>query len=252
MRTARASVVTAAAVLLAATLSAQDKPGDVALVYTAKARSLNFMQLDAAVKKHFEWHRANKDTFTWYIWQVASGENMGDFVVGTFGHHWKEFDARAAFDERDDADFIGNVLPLIEKVDVGYWSYLPEASHSAPAGQPAAMAQVTHYFVKPDGFVAFLDALKEMKAALDKTSFPMVLDWYRLVSGGEGPQFVLAVDRKSWADMEGPAKSLDQALADAVGAQKAVALLTAIRESTRFTRSYMLRYRPDLSYVPAK
>jgi len=106
--------------------------------------------------------------------------------------------------------------------------------------------------VKPEGYVAFTDALKGIKTALDTASYPVYLNWYRLISGGEGPQFVVAVDRGSWAEMEGPAKSIEQALTDAVGAQKAIAMLTAIRESTRSTRSYMLKYRPDLSYVPAK
>jgi len=252
MRTARVSVVAAMAVLLGVTLSAQDKPGDVALVYSAKAKSMNFMQLDGALKKHFGWHREHKDTFSWYVWQVASGENMGDFLVGTFGHHWKEFDARAAFDEADDADFIANVLPSVDKIDAGYWAYLPDASHPPTSAVPAAMTQVTHYFVRPDGFAAFQDALKDVKAAMEKANYPGYREWYRLVSGGEGPQFVLAVDRDSWADMEPPAKSLDQFLADAVGPQKAVALLNAIRTNTRYTRSYMLRYRSDLSYVPAK
>ncbi len=114
------------------------------------------------------------------------------------------------------------------------------------------MAQVTHYFVKPDGFVAFLDAIKELKAALDKAHYPMYTGWYRLVSGGEGPQFVLEVDRNSWAEMEGPATSLEQALSEAVGAQKAMGLLSTIRQTTRSTRSYMLRYRADLSYIAPK
>jgi hypothetical protein len=91
-----------------------------------------------------------------------------------------------------------------------------------------------------------------MRTAMEGMSYPMTFSWYRLVSGGEGPQFVLAVDRASWADMEPAGKSLDAALAEKLGAQKAITLLTTIRESTRYTRSYLLRYRADLSYVPAK
>ena len=245
-----AVVVCSAAVSAAA--MAQEKAGTIALVYTTKARALNVMQHEGAIKKHFEWHKANKDAFTWFIWQVTSGENIGDFVVGTFGHQWKEFDARAKFDEADEADFIPNVLPTTEKVDLGYWEFLPAASHPSPSGQPAAMAQVTHYFVKPDGFVAFVDAIKVLKGALDKLNYPMYAYWYRLVSGGEGPQFVVAVDRNSWSEMAGPAKSLDDALAEALGPQKAVEVLTAIRKATRYSRSYMIAYRPDLSYIAPK
>jgi len=245
-----AVVLCSAAVSAAAV--AQEKPGAIALVYTTKPRSLNIMQHESALKKHFEWHKAHKDAFSWSVWQVISGENIGDFVVGTFGHQWKEFDARATFDEADTADFIPNVLPTAEKVDLGYWEFLPAASHPSPSAQPAAMAQITHYFVKPDGFVAFADALKALKGALDKANYPMYAYWYRLVSGGEGPQFVVAVDRNSWAEMAGPAKSLDDALAEAVGPQKAVEVLTAIRQTTRYTRSYMIAYRPDMSYIPPK
>lgn len=253
MKTARVFVVVAAAAALsAASAAAQEKPGDVALVYTVKAKANGWMQLDAATKKHFQWHRAQKDTFAWFVWQVASGEDVGGFVVGTFGHRWKEWDARAAFDEADDADFVANVLPLIERVDLGYWSYLPDLSHPATGTTPAAMAQITHYFVKPDGYTEFVDALRQMRAAMEGMSYPMTFSWYRLISGGESPQFVLAVDRASWADMEPAGKSLDAALAEKVGAQKAVTLFTAIREATRFTRSYLLRYRADLSYIPAR
>ena len=253
MMTARALVVLAAAAARAAGAApAQEKPGDVALVYSVKAKSNGWVQLDAAAKKHFAWHRAQKDPFSWFVWQVASGEDVGDFVVGTFGHHWKEWDARAAFDAADDADFVANVLPLVDKVDVGYWSYLADLSHPAAGTTPSAMAQITHYFVEPDGYTEFIDALRQVRAAMEGTDHPMTFSWYRLISGGESPQFVLAVDRASWADMEPAGKSLDAALAEKVGAQKAVTLFTAIREATRFTRSYLLRYRADLSYVPAK
>jgi hypothetical protein len=253
MKTARVFVVlAAAAALLAIPASAQEKPGDVALVYTAKAKANGWMQLDAAAKKHFAWHRAQKDPFAWFVWQVASGEDVGDFVVGTFGHHWKEWDARAAFDAADDADFVANVMPLVEKVDLGYWSYLGDVSRPASVATPAAMAQITHYFVKPEAYTDFVDALRQMRAAMEGMSYPMTFSWYRLISGGESPQFVLAVDRASWADMEPAGKPLDAALAEKVGAQKAVALLATIREATRYTRSYLLRYRADLSYTPAK
>jgi hypothetical protein len=252
MRSVCVFVVAVATALVAVSAPAQERPGDVALVYSLKARSNGWMQLDAAVKQHFGWHRAQKDPFAWFVWQVASGEDVGDFVVGTFGHHWKEWDARAALDEADDADFVANVLPLVEKADLGYWSFLPELSHPGTGMTPAAMAQITHYYLKPDGYTAFVDALRQMRTAMEGMSYPMTFSWYRLVSGGEGPQFVLAVDRASWADMEPAGKSLDVALAEKLGAQKAITLLTTIRESTRYTRSYLLRYRADLSYVPAK
>ena len=252
MRLARVLVALAATAMLCAPALAQQSHDNIALVYSVKAKLADIGKLDAAMKKHFAWHRANKDVFTWYVWQVASGDDIGDFLVGSFGHQWKEFDDRAAFDEKDDADFFPNVLPLVEKSTLGYWTMLADVSYPGKGTEPAAMAQITHYYLKPDWYVQFLDALHEMHAALGKVSPAMGIQWYRLISGGEGPQLVLAVDRDNWASMAMPGKSFDDMLVDAVGAQKAVSILTAIRQSTRYTRSYMLRYRPDISYIAPK
>jgi len=251
MKAARVLVVALAAASLGVCARAEEKPGTVALVYSAKPRQGAWMQLDGAMKKHFAWHRTNQDAWGWVVWQVISGPDIGDFVAGTFGHHWKELDARATFDAADEADFMANVMPLVEKIDLGYWSFLPGLSHGSSRMEPAAMAQITHYYVEPDGYVEFTEALKGLRDATP-ADYPMHFYWYRLVSGGENPQFVLAIDRSSWADMEGQAVTLDKVIADAVGAHKAVALFKTIRDTTRSTRSYMLKYRPDLSYMPAK
>jgi hypothetical protein len=98
---------------------------------------------------------------------------------------------------------------------------------------------------------AFLASIKEAKQALDKVNWPVHASWYRLVSGGEGPQFVLVVARSSWADFEPGPKALDEALAEVYGPQKATALMDAVNANTRYTYSALIRYRPDLSYVPA-
>jgi hypothetical protein len=231
---------------------AQEKPGDVALVYSVKPKPGAWAQLDAALAKHYAWHRAQKDGFSWFVWQVATGDDIGSYVGGTFGHHWKEWDARAAFDQADDGDFVANVLPLADAVSLGYWTYLAEASNPSTSPTPAAMTQVTHYYLVPEGYPAFIDALKQMKAAMGGKGYPMTFGWYRLISGGEGPQLVLAVDRASFAAMAPPDKPLDAMLAETLGAQKAAALLDAVRKGTRFTRSYLLRWRADLSYMPAQ
>jgi hypothetical protein len=63
---------------------------------------------------------------------------------------------------------------------------------------------------------------------------------------------LLAAESSSFAAMVLPDKPLDALLGESLGAQKAAALLDTICKGTRYTRSYLLRYRPDLSYVPAR
>ena len=113
------------------------------------------------------------------------------------------------------------------------------------------MSQLTHYFVKPSGMLAFNDALKEITAALDKANYPVHSSWYRLVSGGEGPHYVLVTARNSFADFEPPEKGLEAVLTEAYGAPKAVALMKEVLSNTERVYTEIIRYRPDIGYVPA-
>ena len=36
--------------------------------------------------RHLEWHRQAKDPLVWYGWYVMTGDKLGRFVDGTFGH----------------------------------------------------------------------------------------------------------------------------------------------------------------------
>ncbi len=63
---------------------------------------------------------------------------------------------------------------------------------------------------------------------------------------------MLAAASASFAAMALPDKPLDALLAEPVGALKAATPLDTIRKGTRYTRSYLLRFRADLSYMQAK
>ena len=87
--------------------------------------------------------------------------------------------------------------------------------------------------------------------AINKTNYPTkTTNWYQLANGGEGPQFVQVTDRASWADMQGPEKSLVAMLEEVYG--KDDTTLQTLRGQIRYTVSEMAEYRQDLSYVAAK
>jgi hypothetical protein len=244
-------LVAALAVGSALSAFAQEKPGDVAMVGTLTAKEGAYQKLEEALKAHYQWHRTQKDNYSWFVWEVMNGDHIGRFVLGSFGHHWKDLDARAAFDTADDADFFANVLPSAASVSFAYYAMVTEASRPTGSKEPPPMSQLTHYFVKPAGLSEFNDALKEIKAALDKANYPVHLSWYRLVSGGEGPHYVLAIARNSFADFEPPEKGLEAVLTEAYGAPKAVALIKQVLGNTERVYTEILRYRPDIGYIPA-
>jgi hypothetical protein len=242
---------TVVASVLALPALAQEKPGTVARIGIFKPKPGAAAQYEQGRKKHFDFHRKVNDTWSWFTWQTISGEHEGTYLTGTFGHQWKDFDAWEKLDQADTADGNANMGPSLESEFAAYYEMIPDASRPAGGKEPSPMVQVTHFFVKPAGVEAFVAALKEAKTALDKADWPTHSSWYRLVSGGEGPEFVLATSRASWADMEPSAKTLAQTLAEVYGPQKAVAVIQAVVGNTSHTYSELLRYRPDLSYIPA-
>ncbi|MFI5166111.1 MAG: hypothetical protein ACHQQS_05800 [Thermoanaerobaculales bacterium] len=230
---------------------AQEKPGVVARIGVFKPKPGMVQQFEQGRKKHFEWHRKNNDAWSWFTWETISGPQSGTYITGTFGHNWKDFDAWEKIDAADSADANANMGPYIEQEFAKYYVILSDASRPPAGKDPSAMAQVTHFYVKVSGVEAFIAAIKEAKTALDKVNWPVHSFWYQLASGGEGPELVLVTARSSWADIQPSERTLAQALAEVYGPEKASALLDTVRKNTDHTFSELLRYRPDLSYVPA-
>ncbi len=207
-------------------------------------------QYEDGRKRHMQWHGSQKDPWTWYVWEVTTGDSTGVYLVGTFGHHWKDWDARADFDQKDSADAGKNVVPSVAHEEMSYWVYRADLSLPKEA-TPAKMATVTHYWLDPAMANTFTEAIKKINAGITKTKYPAKTSrWYQLANGGETPHYVIVTDRSSMADMELLDKSIDAMMADAYGADDGKATMDGLRKAIRKVTTEMIAFRPDLSYVP--
>jgi hypothetical protein len=232
-------------------LNAAGQAGNVAQIFVQVPKpGANF---EAGRKKHTAFHKAQKDSWNLVVWEVVTGEGTGHFISGTFGHEWKDFDTREKFDAADAADVAVNLAPNLASNQTSYWTYRQELSLSPESFPPAPMITVAHYFVHPEHINQFQDAIKKINEAIKKSNYPAPPSrWYSLANGGLGPHFVLVQDRKTFADLKGPDKPLQDMLEEVYGKTDGGALLDAIRKSIDHTNSELLRYREDLSYLPAK
>ena len=213
-------------------------------------------QYEAARKKHFTWHKAQKDTWPWFTWQVMSGENTGSYIVGTFQHAWKDFDGRDAFFQADLADSEAVIGPTVAHSLVRY--YIERAdlslSPSTPTSTPAPMIAISGFLLKPELVNEFIDTVKKINEGIKKTNYPQAgpSRWYQLVNGGETPLMVLVGDRATFAAFQPNDKTLDAMMEEAYGKEQGAAILASGRKAIRTTTVTMAKYRPDLSYIPAK
>jgi hypothetical protein len=208
-------------------------------------------QWEQGRKRHSDFHRAQKDTWPVFVYEVATGDFTGNYISVQPGHSWKDYDAREAFQKLDTPDVQKNMGPYETAGPRMFYLSRPDLSYGpapAPGGPPAKMSLVTHFYVAPDMTNEFQDGVKKVNAAIDAAKYPAKpARWYQLVNGGDVPHYVLVSDRASWEDMTPPAQTMDQAL----GADGAAAL-AQVRKASRKISTEIVVYRPDLSFVPGK
>jgi hypothetical protein len=244
------SLFAAALALPAAASLAADQPGTVGRVFVTAARPGMTAQYEAGRKKHMDWHRKQNDTWTWLVWQVETGPNAGSYVSGTFGHQWKDLDDwEKKLGEGDTADGAVNMVPFSQGGSNGIYTFMPDVSR--PSATPPPMSQVLHYHLKMGAEQEFKNAMKRIHEAIGKAGLPWNYGWYELVDGGDHPSFVLTIALGGWADLAPSETPFAAMLAKAHGEFEAGEILKAVDRSVKSVRSEVLRFRPDLSYLPA-
>ena len=212
------------------------------------------MQYTAGHIRHIAWHKTQKDTWTWFTDDIASGPDTGAQLAGTCGHRWSDFGPdREKFMAADMTDVEKNILPYVAGAQVSYWAFRPDLSRdTTPEGQnpPVPYDTVTHFFLHPGGGTAFTDGIKKINEGAQKTSYGTPGRIYQLINGGEGPHFVLVAPRKSLADLQPQDKTLDQMMTEAFG-DEGKTTLESFRKSYHRVVTELLHSRPDLSYMPA-
>ena len=245
----------ALAVAVAMPAGAQSNSKNIARIYTIKAKPGEGQQWESAFKKLEAWEHQQNLPGTLYVWSVISGDEFGEYILGTFGHDWKDFDEMQARGEKAGVgkEIGETVAPYTESVTISYYAFQPGLSITPPNlnQPPTPMSHVTFFTLKPGGMEPVMNAIKQANAAIKKTHWPGAENpggWYALVDGGEGPQLVLSIGLKNWAGLQEPSPTFDEMLVQAYGEAGAHAIEHEFDSNVRSEYSEIIRYRPDLSY----
>ena len=237
--------------LLVANLTVAQKPGEIAYLHLNRVKSGMTTQYEATRKRHWLWHKKLGDTWSFHVWQIVSGDATGAYIVSSFGHTWKEVDESDRLLAGDE-DPGASVEPYLDSESESYYRYLSDLSLAPQNFSPAPKLAVTRLLLKPEGINDFVDGVKKIKEGIRKTNYPLAgsLRWYQLVSGGEGPQFLLLSDRANWAAFEPPTdKTLDAMMEEAYGKEQGTAILRTVRSAIRSQFLETWQYRSDLSFI---
>jgi hypothetical protein len=216
---------------------------EVARVVVIKPHAGQQLDFQLGYQRHLEWHRKNKDPWTWYGWRIATGERVGCFMDGTFGHAWKDFDA-AVNPSGDAADNALNVVPYADFISVEHIERLAEVSNDRRLEErkPGRLIELHRVSIRP-GFESEFENLLARYHAL--TTAPHSV--YRSRHGTETSDYLLIIPLDSWSAADGNAS---------VGAvlrretKNSETLLSKYRSSVDTYEVNVLVYLPDMSYFP--
>jgi hypothetical protein len=211
-------------------------------------------QYEEGRKKHMQFHRAQKDIWSWRTYAIETGDNAGMYVTSSCGHAWKDFDEwETRMGKADTADGAVNLTPHVQSGRNGFYVYRADLSLAPPNQPPLPITAVTVYVLRPGTAPDFTAAIKKISDVLNKQpNWPKTSGWLQLVNGGEGPVFVLLSGRKNWADFAPLAKTPMDVVNEALGKEAADAIFKTIRDSTARLFTEAAKYRADLSYEPGR
>lgn len=204
--------------------------------------------LAAAIGEHAQWREANGDPWTWEIYEVVQGENLGDFFIRSGGHAWADFDAyeQVEFAPAAAEHYESTMAPAVGKISS--WIAVGDTAHQR---LPETMENIQFFHVitwklKPDKAQDFRDAIDQIHQAIVQSDWPVRYTFASPALGADGPQMSLVIFYENWAAFEGPEKNFDEVMAEVHG-EEAETIFQKLGTSFSSEESSVLRIRPDLS-----
>lgn len=219
--------------------------GDAAHFYAYQPKPGQAPAFEEGYRHHLDWHRAHHDALAWYAWTIEDGPHAGWFVDASLGEPFAAFDRRVD-PAGDGADFARTAAPHATPTARPTYRLLRAFSTGAPLEEqhPSSQVEVTYVQVRPGTERRFERVLAALHRTLAHAKDAPPHTWYRLVVGGETPQYMLMVPRTDWASYDAFPEGLERRLAGDPAA------LADLAVSVRGMRSETWRYRPDLSLLP--
>jgi hypothetical protein len=242
------------ALLAACSVAAQEKPGNIAALEFQTPKPGMTKQYEEGRKQKIEWHKQQKDSQPLFVWETISGDYAGTYVVGRVGQHWSDFDNPSVPEAGDLDEYNKVIAAYVQALVPRYYEFLPKISNPMNTELPTKMEQIITFHVRSGKGEDFQSAITRIHDAAQKTNWPVHYAWYALVNSGAAGEFVLTLPRAKWADFEEKpdVKPFRKMLEDAFGQEEADSIIKRLDASIESEYSDIVKFRQDLSYIPAR
>lgn len=223
------------------------QPEKVAVGYLFMVSPQNHQAFETALKEHIAFRKANGETWNWQMWQVATGEYAGQYLVRSFGHTWADMDAHDPIEIKLEQDFNQKVSPLLTGMQSSITLPMAKLVRWPDMTGMPNMVEVVQFHVIPAQMDNFMFLLHKIHAAIEKKDAPYHYMFYRFVSGGSSYTVGLVVPHDNWSSFAPHEPTMKKLLSDVYGEEEARRMSKMWSKAIRDEDNLILRYRPDLS-----
>jgi hypothetical protein len=223
---------------------------NLARIYFVKVKTGHGDEFAAALKEHTEWRKQAGDPWTWYVYHVINGQNLGDFVIRSGGHTWADLDSYEEFLAKGSVEFNKKVGPHMESISSAITADDTTNVNWYPNNDDVNLLSVITYQLKPGHGPAFAQVVNKYHNAIKDNNREGYYSFAWKVNGGSGPSVSLVLPYKNWAEMQGPEESFDAFMERVLGSEEAQKLSDEISSTYHSVESAVVRVRRDLSLLP--
>jgi len=133
---------------------------------------------------------------------------------------------------------------------IQYFDHVDQVS-AAGAGQATpTMAEIAVFQLQFGKTAQFYEAMHQFHDTMQKAGCRERYEWFELLNGGEGPQFMLFLPRRNWAAFDTQRGFLSEALEKSLGKRKSEKLIAQFSAAVKSYQRSAVRLRPELSKLP--
>lgn len=222
------------------------------VVYTVTPNSGNPAAFEAAFKEHIEWRKANGDTWSWEVYDVATGE-FGKYYIRSANHSWADMDAYEAgeFAQAAQAHWMSTVQPTVESVSNTISAMNEDIVRLPDDVSALRLFQVTEFHLKSGHEQDFLAGIAKFHEVIVEEDIPFNYVMSSLIAGGVGPTMTFVALSNNWAGFASADgdSAMGAAMVEKYGAEEAAEVLKQVLGAISWQETQILRLRPELSML---
>jgi hypothetical protein len=222
----------------------------VAVVYTIKPKNGMGQALATAIRQHSEWRKAQGDPWTWIVYEVVNGPNIGTFIGRSGSHRWSDFDDYAEFSQKATLHFQAVAGPVIDSVGSSMTTINTNVTRWPADALAPTLLNVATYHLKPGQGPVFNEAVQKFHDAIVERDFPAYYSVVNLVNGGPGPRITIVGGLEGFAGMQAPDPTLQALMVDVYGAEETKRINEQFTSAVTGWETSLIVPRLDLSVVP--